>query len=68
MTTDARAKEAYSKGLSLLIDGLRQIRIGVEIDRIMDRANCEPDGAGTDAPPGSRVHHFRGDRTHANGG
>lgn len=46
MTTDARARTAYSEGLALLEKAIRQLRIGVEIERTLNDRS-EPAAAGT---------------------
>ena len=48
MTTDARARRQFSEGLALLEDGIRKLRLGVEIERTLHDTS-EPDSVGKDA-------------------
>ena len=60
MTTDARARACYSEGLGLMIDGLRKLRIGVEIERTLNDTS-EPAAAGTCSDRLSRNNRPGGD-------
>ncbi|RIJ15982.1 hypothetical protein D1227_06275 [Henriciella mobilis] len=60
MTTDARARTAYSEGLALIEKGIQKLRIGVEIERTL-QDKSEPAAAGTCSDRLSRNNRPGGD-------
>ena len=63
MTTDARARTAYSEGLALIEKGIQRLRIGVEIERTLNDRS-EPETAGTAASGSCTSPRLGGGTTH----